>query len=122
MMKKFIKELKRYLDNYKDSYSYIKIKPTDEDNSVMVPNFVFEDDKGNECCLSYKMAEFIKYMIDSTDQLDYDLCKELDYSRLLRKENEELKEEYNCLEEEFERFREGSLGVEINLSNNGLLN
>jgi hypothetical protein len=68
MMKKFIKDLSRYLD----TYNYIKIKPTDKNNSALVPNFVFEDDKGNECCLSYKMAEFIKYMIDSNNQLDYD--------------------------------------------------
>jgi hypothetical protein len=87
-----------------------------------VPNFAFKDGEGNECYLSYKIAEFIKYMIDINDQLDYDLYKELDYNRLLRKENEELKEEYNCLEEEFERFHEGKVsGIEIGITNNNLL-
>jgi hypothetical protein len=62
------------------------------------------------------MAEFIKYMIDSNDQLDYDLYKELDYNRLLRKENEELKEECNCLEAELEALKENSAIIKLDLT------
>jgi hypothetical protein len=51
------------------------------------------------------------------------LYKELDYNRLLRKENEELKEKYICLEEEFEKFREGKVnGIKVDITNNNLLN